>query len=78
MKEQRPGESPVYQGESGGDLRLTVLDRISSILNTAESISESPVRMEIQAECLDLLTAVEDILVQSGNNDEESIEIERG
>lgn len=50
----------------GSALRDSVLDRIAPILVGCEAIADSNTRLMIQACCLDVVTALEDVIQEYG------------
>ena len=49
-------------GTAGSAIREELVDRIDKVLKASDHVSDSLARLQIQGECLDLLTLVETII----------------
>jgi hypothetical protein len=58
--------SEINRPELGHALREDLYAKVSAILRKSDQISDSDARLLIQASCLDLISALEDLIQQFG------------
>ena len=54
--------SVIFEFSAGGALRREILGKITHVLRESNSIEDSSRRLLIQACCLDVITALEDLI----------------
>ena len=71
-------EALQLEGASAGSaLRSVILDKIAPILSECNAIEDSRRRLVIQACCLDVVTALEDVICAYGLEDHERPAVQR-
>jgi hypothetical protein len=52
----------LSQSSAAHALREEVVDRIAAVIDVVNNISDSSIRLPLQATCLDLITSVEEVI----------------